>query len=110
MATSKYTLTGRVIRNDTGMRIHGLYIEAWDDDWSCDDCLGSSLTNRVGSSFKIQFSPADFKENFEGKPVVYLRIYDRDCRLIYDTRADKGTCHPHEPLQSEISLVPEMLW
>jgi hypothetical protein len=109
MATSKYILTGQITRRDTGAGIHGLVVEAWDDDLSCDDCLGSDLTNRDGS-FLIQFRTQDFKEKFEGKLEVYLKVFDRDCRLIYDTQRDKCACDPGEPLQFKISLVPDTLW
>ncbi len=109
MTASEYILSGRVTRKDTGAGIHGLVVEAWDDDLSCDDCLGSDLTNQDGS-FWIQFRPEDFQEKFEGKPEIYLKIFDRDCRLIYDIQAERCTCRPGETNQFNITLVPDTLW
>jgi hypothetical protein len=104
-----YMITGRITRRDTNDGVHGLLVEAWDDDWRCDDCLGSDLTNRDGS-FRIAFREDDFSESFKGRPEVYLKIGDRDLRLISDTRSDKCRCEPGEVTEFNLSLVPDILW
>ena len=109
MDPSTYVIKGRITRKDTGGGVHGLLVEAWDEDVRCDDCLGHDLTNSDGSFF-IAFKAEDFKEPFEGNPEVYLKIYDRDCRPIYDTRSKKRGCSVDLPLKINLSLAPETLW
>jgi hypothetical protein len=104
-----YIITGRITRRDTNEGVHGLHVEAWDEDRRCDDCLGSDLTNRDGS-FRIEFREEDFSEPFEGRPEVYLKIRDRDLRLIFDTRADKCRCELGKAAELNLSLVPDTLW
>ena len=109
MDPSTYIIKGKITRQDTGQGILGLLVEAWDEDVRCDDCLGHDLTNSDGS-FAIAFTDADFKEKFEGNPEIYLKVYDRDCRLIYDTRSTKRRCTDDVPTEIDLSLAPETLW
>jgi hypothetical protein len=103
-----YKITGRITRRDTNEGVHGLQVEAWNDDRRCDDCLGSDLTNRDGS-FRIALREEDFSES-KGCPEVYLKIRDRDLRLIFDTGSDKCRCEPGEVTEFNLSLVPDILW
>ncbi len=61
MPGSIYVINGRVTRRDTDAGIHGLRVEAWDQDRCHDDYLGVNLTNRDGS-FLIRFSESNFKK------------------------------------------------
>ena len=103
-----YVITGRITRRDTHAGIHGLRVEAWDEDRSHDDYLGVDLTNRDGS-FSIRFSESNFKTFLEGAPEVFLRIRDRDCRLIYDGRADRHRCGPGTHITINVELDPDAL-
>jgi hypothetical protein len=108
MPTSIYVVTGRVTRRDTHAGIHGLRVEAWDEDRSHDDSLGVDLTNRDGS-FLIRFSESNFKSFVKGDPEVFLRIRDRDCKLIYDGRADSHRCAPGTHITIDVELDPAAL-
>jgi hypothetical protein len=108
MPGSIYVITGRITRRDTHAGIHGLRVEAWDEDRCHDDYLGVDLTNRDGS-FLIRFTESNFKTFVEGAPEVFLRIRDRDCRLIYDGRADRHRCGPGTPITINVELDPNAL-
>ncbi|MAT96326.1 MAG: hypothetical protein CL608_04215 [Anaerolineaceae bacterium] len=109
MSHSPYLVKGRLVRRDNQQGIHGLLVEAWDEDISCDDCLGWDLTNRDGS-FAISFHEEDFDEPYEGAPEIYLKIRDRDGRLIHDTRSQKRICQPGHTVEINHALVPDTLW
>ena len=104
-----YLIKGRLVRQDNKQGIHGLSVEAWDEDVRCDDCLGWDLTDRDGS-FAISFTEADFMESHEGAPEIYLKIRDRDGRLILDTRKQKRVCQPGHTVEINLALVPDTLW
>ena len=109
MDDSIYFVTGTVRREDTRGGVWGLRIEAWDEDLCKSDYLGVDCTNADGS-FKIAFQESDFAEPFEGDPEIYLKVYDCDCRLIYDTREDLCRCRPGKQTEINLSLVPDILW
>lgn len=109
MSQSSYRVHGRITRQDNQQGIHGLLVEAWDDDRCGDDCLGWDLTNRDGS-YAITFSAADFKEPGEGAPEIYLKIRDRDGRLLLDSRSRKRSCQPGHTVEINLALVPDTLW
>ena len=108
MPGSIYVITGRITRRDTHAGIHGLRVEAWDEDRCHDDYLGVDLTNRDGS-FVIRFSESNFKTFVQGAPEVFLRIRDRDCRLIYDGHADRHRCGPGTHTTINVELDPDAL-
>jgi hypothetical protein len=110
-----YLVTGHVIRDDNHEPIHGLSVQAWGSyfrPWSgdvlCEICLGEDLTNRNGS-FSISFHERDHSKPIEGKLEVYLKIFDRDGRFIYETRKKTVTCDPEERLVFELSLHQDIL-
>lgn len=108
MAQSRYIITGRITRTDTHAGIHGLHVEAWDDEVSSDKPLGRALTNQDGT-FSIRLCLPD--DACDKCPRVYLKLRDRDCRLIHDGCSERRCCEPgaHEIL-IDVALAPETLY
>jgi len=71
-----FKITGSVKLAETAAGIPGLYVKAYDKDLLFDDLLGSAVTGPDGR-FEIVSEPGDFREFFERKPDIYLRILDR---------------------------------
>jgi hypothetical protein len=60
-------------------------VRAFDRDLIFDDKLGCTNTDEDGH-FEIRFGTDRFRDIFESKPDLYLRIFDRDgIRLIHET-------------------------
>lgn len=109
MSRSTYIINGGITRTDTNAGVHGLYVEAWDDDLRCDTFLGTDLTNEDGA-FSIRFCLADLDDCCDACPRVYLKVRDRDCRVIYDGCLDRLCCEPGTPHTINVALPPETLW
>ena len=109
MSHTTFSIQGKIRRRDNNQGVHGLSVEAWDDDRRCDDCLGQDLTNKNGS-YCITFTEAAFKEPGEGEPEIYLKIRDCEGRLIHDTRGDRQICHPEQTEIINVTLVPDVLY
>jgi hypothetical protein len=108
MSRSSYIITGRITRNDTHAGVQGLHVEAWDDELSHDKPLGRDLTNQDGS-FTIRFCPPE--HGCEKCPRVYLKVRDRDCRLIYNGCADRRCCEPGTyQVVINVALAPDTLY
>ena len=115
MKSNTNLVTGHIIRDDNHEPVHGLSVQAWGfsskpwvGDASCEICLGQDLTNRDGS-FSISFHEKGLKKPIEGKLEVYLKIFDRDGRIIYDTREKTIPCDPEKRMVFELSLSPKIL-
>lgn len=105
---SSYVIGGRITRKDSNAGVHGLHVEAWDDELSPGKPLGRALTNQDGS-FRIRFCPPE--DGCDKCPRVYLKVRDRDCRLIHDGCADRRCCEPgthHQVIN--VALAPETLY
>ncbi|HSE37833.1 MAG TPA: hypothetical protein VLG74_11060, partial [Blastocatellia bacterium] len=109
MSRTSFTVTGRITRKDTNAGVHGLRVEIWDDELSPDKHLGSGLTNRDGY-FHIRFCLPDSAECCDPCPRVYVKVRDRDCRVIYDGCADRHCCEPGTSKTINLALAPETLW
>jgi hypothetical protein len=109
MSRSAYIINGRITRADTNAGVHGLYVEAWDDDLRRDNFLGADLTNEDGA-FSIRFRLSDLDDCCAACPRVYLKVRDRDCRVIYDGCADRLCCEPGTQHTINVALPPETLW
>ncbi len=70
---------------ETGRPLPNLVIRAFDRDLIFDDKLGYTNTDDDGL-FEIRFGPDRFRDLFESRPDLYLRIYDRTgIHLIHET-------------------------
>lgn len=109
MAIARFELRGHVTRSDTQQGVHGVRVEAWDAKHASERPLGVALTNRDGS-YQIDLRGDSTDSACCECPEVYLKLRDRDCRLIYDGCADRRCCKPGEPLRIDVALAPEALW
>lgn len=82
----RFFIQGLVREAETGIPLPGLFVKAYDKDLLFDDLLGSAFTG-VGGSFEIVTEASDFRDLFERKPDLYLRIYapDRET-LLFSTK------------------------
>jgi hypothetical protein len=80
-----FRIFGLIEELETGRPLPNLVIRAFDRDLIFDDKLGYTNTDDDGR-FEIRFGTDRFRDLFESKPDLYLRIYDRDgIRLIHET-------------------------
>jgi hypothetical protein len=73
----RFTITGFVREAESGIGIPGLFVKAYDKDLLFDDLLGTAITNADGS-FEIVSESGDFREFFDVKPDIYLRVLGVD--------------------------------
>jgi hypothetical protein len=70
---------------ETGRPLANLVVRAFDRDLIFDDKIGYTNTNDDGH-FEIRFEPERFRDLFESRPDLYLRVYDRaGARLLHET-------------------------
>jgi len=80
-----FRIFGVVREAETGRPLANLVVRAFDRDLLFDDKLGYTNTDDDGC-FEIRFGMARFRDLFESKPDIYLRIFDQDgIRLIHET-------------------------
>ncbi|HEX7317490.1 MAG TPA: hypothetical protein VF297_26555 [Pyrinomonadaceae bacterium] len=72
-----FRITGTVKVAETGVGLPGLFVKAYDKDILFDDLLGSAVTGE-GGAFEIISELKDFRDFFEQKPDIYLKVYTRD--------------------------------
>ena len=75
----RFTIVGFVREAESGIGIPGLFVKAYDKDLLFDDLLGTAVTSADGS-FEIVSESSDFREFFDVKPDLYLRIFGADRR------------------------------
>lgn len=109
MATTQFELSGRVVRSDTQQGVHGVRVEAWDAEHPSKGLLGVALTNHDGS-FHVDLRGDRTDCECCECPKVYIKVRDRDCRLIHDGCADRRCCEPGKPLRIDVALAPQALW
>lgn len=107
MAHKHRELSGTITRVDTQTGVHGLRVEAWDAENRCDQPLGVALTNCDGS---YVICLRDAEQDCCDCPDVYIKVRDRDCRLVYDGCADRRCCEPGKPPCIDVALAPQALW
>jgi len=80
-----FKITGQVSVDGKGAS--NLIVMGFDKDLLSDDFLGKAITDKDGR-FKIEFSESDFRDIFEKKPDVYIKVKSSDSgRTIFTTEA-----------------------
>ncbi len=69
----RFTIVGVVRETESGIGIAGLFVKAYDKDLLFADLLGAATT-RADGSFEIICEAGDFREFFDRRPDLYLRI------------------------------------
>jgi len=77
-----FKIRGKVRVAETGVGLSGLFIKAYDKDILFDDLLGSTYTKEDGR-FEIVSEPEDFRDFFEVKPDIYLKIFSPDAETLF---------------------------
>jgi len=81
----EFRIFGVVEEAETERPISNLVVRAFDRDLISDDKIGYTNTDDDGR-FEIRFGMERFRELFESRPDIYLRIYDRaGARLLHET-------------------------
>ena len=109
-----FKIRGRVREEETGIGLPGLFVKAYDADLLYDDLMGSTYTAADGS-FEIVSELRDFRDFFETRPDIYLRIFAPDAKTeIYTTedavRWDAGRIEEFDvmiPREALGELIPE---
>ncbi len=70
-----HRISGIALESETGLPLSGLFIKAYDKDLIFDDLLGSTHTTEDGR-FEIITEATDFRDFFDSKPDIYLKVYD----------------------------------
>lgn len=73
----RFTIGGAVAAAETGTGIPGLFVKVYDKDLLYDDLLGTGITAADGS-FEVVSEASDFREFFDRRPDLYLRVFDAD--------------------------------
>lgn len=80
-----FRVAGVVEEAETGRPLANLVVRAFDRDLIFDDKVGYTNTDDEGR-FEIRFGTERFREFFETRPDLYLRIYDRTgVHLLHET-------------------------
>jgi len=69
----RYRIFGVVREAESGRPLAGLRVRAFDEDLLLDDALGEATTDEAGR-FEIDFTELRFRDAFEQRPDVYLRV------------------------------------
>ncbi|MBC8487952.1 MAG: hypothetical protein H8D45_18130 [Bacteroidetes bacterium] len=73
------------VTDEMNQGMQGLTISLYDKDLLFDDVLGTTLTDENGN-FKIIYRTEAFKDLFEKKPDVYLKVLEEKGRKLYSSR------------------------
>jgi len=83
--TTLFKIRGIIRSKESGIGISGLLVKAYDKDLLFDDLLGSGFSRSDGT-FEILSEADDFRDFFERRPDIYLRVLTADSsRLIHAT-------------------------
>lgn len=82
MGTKRFRIYGQVCGAQSKHGLPGLEIRALDKDFCFDDRLGTAITDKKGQ-FEIRYDASDFRDFFERRPDIYLRVRAPDGALLY---------------------------
>lgn len=85
MKPKSYLMKGVVRDPNSQNGLNNARIEVFDKDLFKDDTLGVTYSNHEGA-YQIEFSRKDFHELFEGKPEIYVKVFDGQGTLIHQTK------------------------
>src|SRR6266853_158354 len=99
----RFTVAGVVREAESGIGIPGLFVKAYDRDLRFDDLLGTAITAADGS-FEIVTESDDFREFFERRPDLYLRVLaaDRTTELWPSTESIRWNAGRYEKFDVRI--------
>ncbi len=80
----RFRIRGVVRRRGKKKGIPDLRVQALDKDLFFDDRLGSATTDGDGR-FEIRYAESDFRDFFESRPDIYLRISDAAGSVLFTT-------------------------
>lgn len=84
--TGGFRVRGRLRERETGRPLAGLVVRAYDEDLVFDDKLGFATSDEDGR-FEIRFGEEAFRDVFESRPDLYLRVFDHaGSVLLHETR------------------------
>jgi len=103
LSNKRFRVLGRVQGARTREPKPGLLVKAFDRDLVFDDDLGDSVTNARGEFF-LEFTEKAFREVFETRPDVYVRVFDpTGTELLATTeRAVRWDASPVEHFEIDI--------
>ena len=99
----RFRVEGTVREKESGRPLPGLIVRVFDKDFFSDDYLGEDETDAEGR-FEVGFTDADFKDELESRPDLYLCVMARgSAEPIHDTEdAVREHAHHEEIFQIEI--------
>lgn len=80
-----WTVKGTVKEASTGKAITGMMVSLSDKELLFDDQLGTTTLDKAGS-FVMKYRVKDFKELFDKKPDLYLKVIDEAGNIVYNSR------------------------
>ena len=65
--------------------VKGLIVSVYDKDLLFDDALGTTSTDENGN-FEVIYTEDSFRDLFEKKPDIYLKILNINGKILYNSR------------------------
>lgn len=82
-----FRILGVIKETESGIGLTGLFVKAYDKDLLFDDLLGSTYT-KEGGRFEIVTEAEDFREFFDKKPDIYLKVFAPDAKKLLHSTED----------------------
>jgi len=76
-----FRIRGTLTEAETGSPLAGFFVKAYDKDLLFDDLLGSTHAKENGS-FEIITEAEDFRDFFEVRPDIYIKIFSPDAEKL----------------------------
>jgi len=79
-----WMVRGRVV-DAAKQPVRGVVVSLYDKDLFFSDVLGSTLTDN-GGNFHVLYRPESFRDLFDKKPDLYVRVFDQHGRVLYSSQ------------------------